>query len=82
MQHKFDGENSLDLHGTWFKDNGRKFCSWRFDAADRILKAGRGIVVHSKQLEAPTDLERLREELPRLALELACEDIEQNPVLH
>ncbi len=83
MQHKFNSQNMQELQGTWFKDNGRRFCAWRYDSAERILKSSRGVVVHSKHLDLSSESsESLREELPKLALELACEDVRKDPTLH
>ncbi len=72
MPHKFTQANDRDLEGVWVKPNGRRFCRWRFDAASSTLRASRGVVVSEQSVDAEgKDLEALKEELPRIALELA-----------
>ena len=73
MPHKFTDSDALE--GVWYKDNGRRYCAWRFDQVASTLYANRGVVAHSTEVELPA--EQLREQLPQLALKLV-----QDQILH
>ena len=74
MPHEFTLASDEELKGIWFKNNGRRFCAWRYDSGSRILKASRGVVVRSAILQAETTtLAELKEQLPKMALEMAKE---------
>lgn len=73
MPHKFTAtDDRHGLQGVWYKQNGRRYCSWHFDAESSVLRAKRGVVVHSATLDdQATSLEELKQQLPQLALDLA-----------
>ena len=71
MPHQFISTEPGRLGGTWFKQNGRRYCHWRYDAESSTLHAARGIVTRSRVVDMNGPLDTLMEELPRLALELA-----------
>jgi hypothetical protein len=73
MPHKFmETDNDDGLQGVWYKQNGRRYCSWHFDAESSVLRANRGTVVHTATLEDQNQsLEELKAQLPQMALELA-----------
>ena len=74
MPHEFTGTDEAELQGIWFKNNGRRYCAWRYDSNSKTLMSRRGVVVRSAVLEAETtSLEELKEQLPKMALELAKE---------
>lgn len=73
MLHKFmEADNGYGLQGVWYKQNGRRYCSWHFDTDSLVLRANRGVVVHSATLEGQSQsVEDLKAQLPQMALELA-----------
>jgi hypothetical protein len=72
MPHKFN--DTQELTGTWSKDNGRRYCSWKFDSSTGMLKVSRGRTVWSRTLDiAEKDLDHLRAMLPKLALDVLNE---------
>lgn len=74
MPHEFTNSSDEELEGVWFKNNGRRFCAWRYEPESKTLKASRGVVVRTATLEAETTtLAELKEQLPKMALELAKE---------
>jgi hypothetical protein len=74
MPHRFTHADEARLEGVWLTYKGRRFCAWRFDAQTSTLKTSRGIAVESATLQSETrTLEELKEELPKLALEMARE---------
>jgi len=74
MPHRFTHADAERLEGVWLTYKGRRFCAWRFDAETATLKTSRGLAVETATLQSETKtLEELKEELPRLALEMARE---------
>ncbi len=74
MPHKFTHDDDQRLAGVWLTPSRRTFCSWQFEPDTQTLKASRGVAVRTVTLESETrTLEELREELPKMALELAKE---------
>lgn len=72
MPHRFTHADERRLEGVWLTYKGRRFCTWRFDADTGTLKTSRGVAVHTARLQSKTrTLEELKEELPKLALEMA-----------
>lgn len=71
MPHQFTATTPDHLGGTWFKPNGRRYCQWRFDTASSTLHAARGTVTRSRVVPLNGPLDSFKEELPKLALELA-----------
>lgn len=72
MPHKFTHDDEDRLAGVWLTPTRRRFCAWQFEPDTRVLKASRGVAVHTVTLQSETrTLEELRDELPKLALELA-----------
>ncbi len=72
MPHEFTHSSDDELEGIWFKNNGRRYCAWRYHSGSKTLKASRGVVVRSATLEAQTtSLAELKEQLPKMALKLA-----------
>ena len=72
MPHEFIRSDSKNLEGVWLKPNGRRFCAWRFDLESGTLKTSRGVAVVSTIVEsASRTLDELKEQLPRIALDLA-----------
>ena len=74
MPHRFTHADAERLEGVWLTYKGRRFCAWRFDAETATLKTSRGLAVQTATLQSETKtLEELKEELPKLALEMARE---------
>jgi len=83
MPHQFIQKDQNGLEGVWLKSNGRKFCSWRFDAESGTLKASRGVVVRTATLQAETKtIDELKDQLPQMALDLAREIRQDGEVPH
>lgn len=72
MPHQFTATDPDKLGGTWFKPNGRRYCHWRFDPESSTLHAARGVVKRSRVVPIDRPLAELKDELPKLALELAA----------
>lgn len=71
MPHKFTTIDDQRLAGVWSTCNRRTYCAWEFDSSTGTLRSRRGMTVHAAKLESETrSLEELREELPKLALEI------------
>ena len=74
MPHQFTTSTTHDLQGTWLKTNGRKFCDWCYDQSTGMLQSRRGVVIRTTNLESMAKpLDKLKHELPKLALNLAKE---------
>jgi hypothetical protein len=71
MPHQFTSTDTSAIGGTWFKPNGRRYCHWRFDPESSTLHAARGAVKRSRVVSVDRPLAEFRDELPKLALELA-----------
>ncbi len=72
MPHQFSASDSNTIGGTWFKPNGRRYCHWKFDAESSTLHAARGVVIRSRVVSLDRPLAEFKDELPKLALELAA----------
>ncbi|NJN51459.1 MAG: hypothetical protein HC809_06445 [Gammaproteobacteria bacterium] len=72
MPHQFTAADSESLAGIWFKANGRRYCHWKFDADSSTLHAARGVVKRSRVVSLDRPLDEFKDELPKLALELAA----------
>lgn len=72
MAHQFTSDQPLT--GVWFKPNGRRYCTWMFDSSTSTLLAKRGAVTRSTRIERSLTVTEQRDELPKLALELAHDD--------
>jgi len=74
MPHRFTHADDERLEGVWLTYKGRRYCAWRFDPETATLKTSRGVAVQTATLQSETkSLEELKEELPKLALEMAVE---------
>ncbi len=74
MPHEFTNTSNEALEGVWFKNNGRRYCAWRYHSDSQTLEASRGVVVRKATLQAHTQsIDELRAQLPQMALELAQE---------
>ena len=82
MAHQFTSEQPDCLKGIWFKSNGRRYCTWMFDSSTSTLLAKRGAVTRSIRIERPLTPAELRDELPKLALELAHDENAAEHVTH
>ncbi|MDA1075368.1 MAG: hypothetical protein O3A63_11505 [Proteobacteria bacterium] len=77
MPHQFN--DSLELTGTWSKDNGRRYCSWKYDQTSGVMRVSRGRTVWSRSLDiAEKEIDTLRAMLPRLALDILNEQADSS----
>ncbi len=77
MPHQYTESETHDVQGVWLKLNGRKFCDWCYNESTGVLKSRRGVVIRTAVLESK-NLTEVKEKLPRLALNLANQRVEQD----
>ena len=77
--HSFNNEADFTEGGQWFNDQGRRICKWSWDAESKKIYVECGIDIYSRDLQSISDQnlteEKLKERLPKLALELAEKSI-------